>query len=182
MKTLLAVAAYLFSKLNLAKAYLREAYLKNSLASLGRFAGNNPYYALCLKVVAPQNVSIGEQCSFGGDVILVGHGTITIGNYCMFAHGAKILTATHDYTVIPFNTRTICRNVTIGNNVWVGANAIIMPGITVGNNVVIGAGAVVTKDVPDGNIVAGVPARTIRHLPAECDLEKSSTIPQITLP
>ena len=52
--------------------------------------------------------------------------------------------------------------VTIGDDVWIGTRAIILPGVTIGNGVIIGAGAVVTKDVPDYAIVGGVPARVIR--------------------
>ena len=48
--------------------------------------------------------------------------------------------------------------VIIGDNVWVGARSVILPGVIVGNNVVIAAGSVVTKDVPDNSLVAGVPA------------------------
>ena len=54
--------------------------------------------------------------------------------------------------------------VTIGNDVWIGGNATILPGVTIGNNVVVAAGAVVTHDVPDNTLVAGVPARKIKDL------------------
>lgn len=54
-------------------------------------------------------------------------------------------------------------NIVIGNDVWIGANAVILPGVTVSNGAVIGAGAVVTKDVPPYAIVGGVPARIIRY-------------------
>lgn len=54
--------------------------------------------------------------------------------------------------------------VVIGHNVWIGGNAIINPGVTIGNNVVIGSGSVVTRDVPDNVLVAGVPARIVKHL------------------
>ena len=54
--------------------------------------------------------------------------------------------------------------VSIGNDVWIGANAVILPGITIGRHVVVAAGAVVTKDVPPYSLVAGVPARVIKQL------------------
>ena len=54
--------------------------------------------------------------------------------------------------------------VTIGNNVHIGINCIIMPGVTIGNNCVIGAGAVVTKDIPDNSIAVGIPARVIESV------------------
>ena len=56
--------------------------------------------------------------------------------------------------------------ITIGNNVWIGGNAVICPGVTIGDNVVIGAGAIVTKNIPANVIAAGNPARVIRPLTA----------------
>ena len=52
--------------------------------------------------------------------------------------------------------------IVIGKNVWIGANAMIVPGVTVGDNAIIGAGAVVTKDVPANAVVAGVPAKVMK--------------------
>lgn len=57
---------------------------------------------------------------------------------------------------------SVVKEVSIGNDVWIGMRSIIMPGVTIGNGVVIGAGAVVTKDVPDYAVVGGVPARIIK--------------------
>jgi acetyltransferase-like isoleucine patch superfamily enzyme len=54
--------------------------------------------------------------------------------------------------------------VVIGNDVWIGANAVILPGVTIGSHAVVAAGAVVTKDVPGNCIVAGVPAKIIKRL------------------
>ena len=55
-------------------------------------------------------------------------------------------------------------SIKIGNDVWIGGNTTILPGITIGNNVVIGAGAVVTKDIPDDSLALGVPAKVVREL------------------
>ena len=55
----------------------------------------------------------------------------------------------------------------IEENAWLGANATILPGVTVGKNAIVAAGAVVTKDVPANTIVAGIPARVIKHLDEE---------------
>ena len=54
--------------------------------------------------------------------------------------------------------------VVIGDDVWIGANAVILPGVTIGRHCVVAAGAVVTKDVPDNSVVAGVPAKILKQL------------------
>jgi acetyltransferase-like isoleucine patch superfamily enzyme len=54
--------------------------------------------------------------------------------------------------------------VTIEDDVWVGANAVILPGVTIGNHCVVAAGAVVTKEVPPHSLVAGVPAKVIKNI------------------
>jgi maltose O-acetyltransferase len=57
----------------------------------------------------------------------------------------------------------------IGNDVWLGANVTVLPGVTIGNNVVVGAGAVVSKDIPDNSLALGVPARIVRKLENDID-------------
>jgi len=57
--------------------------------------------------------------------------------------------------------------VTIGNNVWIGGNTVILPGVHIGDNVVVGAGSVVTKDIPDWSFAAGNPCRVIRAITEE---------------
>ncbi|MDR3011959.1 MAG: maltose O-acetyltransferase, partial [Chitinispirillales bacterium] len=54
--------------------------------------------------------------------------------------------------------------VTIGNNVWIGADAVILPGVTIGDNTVIGAGSVVTKDIPANVVAVGNPCRVVREI------------------
>lgn len=91
---------------------------------------------------------------------------VTIGDHVMIGPNVDIYTVNHPLdkegrrryhaTALP---------VTIGNDVWIGGKATILPGMTIGDNVVVAAGAVVTKDVPANTIVAGVPARVIKELP-----------------
>ena len=59
------------------------------------------------------------------------------------------------------------KSIQIGNDVWIGGNAVVIPGVTIGDNVVIGSGSVVTKDIPSGVIAAGVPCRVIRKITEE---------------
>ena len=59
--------------------------------------------------------------------------------------------------------------VRIGDDVWLGGNVTVLPGVTIGNNVVVGAGAVVTRDVPDNCVVCGVPARMVKQIPIDVE-------------
>lgn len=84
----------------------------------------------------------------------------------MMGPEVTILTHTHriDRTDIPMGQQgSMVSEVVIGDDVWIGMRAIILPGVRIGSGAVIGAGAVVTKDVPDYAVVGGVPARVIRY-------------------
>ena len=90
---------------------------------------------------------------------------ITVGDNCLLAPHVVISSAGH-----PLNAKRraagdeFAKPIVIGDNCWIGASVTICPGVTIGNDVVIGAGAVVTKDIPDSCVVAGVPARILRTI------------------
>ena len=98
---------------------------------------------------------MGIDCNVGGSV--------TIGSYVMMGPECVLLSHNHrfDRLDIPMCQQGFSEEqpIHIGNDVWIGTRAIILPGVTVGDHSVVGAGAVVTKDVPPYAIVAGVPAR-----------------------
>lgn len=108
-------------------------------------------------------LQVGERVSFGG-VFITLSAPIEIGNDVMIATGVKILTSTHNYNNNPMWKHRVDRPIKIGSNVWIGANAIILPGIKIGDYAVVGAGAVVTKHVPDFCVVGGNPAKFIRSI------------------
>ncbi len=89
---------------------------------------------------------------------------ITLGNNVHITDGVKFIT--HDGGTLLFRDRIpdleITKPITVGNNVYIGNNTIILPGVTIGNDVVIGAGAIVTRDIPDNSVAVGVPARVIK--------------------
>lgn len=87
---------------------------------------------------------------------------ITIGDHVTLAPRVHILA--HDASTKVFLNYTRVENTRIGNNVFVGAGAIVLPGVTIGNNVVIGAGSVVTKDIPNDSVAVGNPARVVKKL------------------
>jgi acetyltransferase-like isoleucine patch superfamily enzyme len=125
--------------------------------------GRNVDFESHMIIRNPRNVSIGDGCAFSAFVVLDAHDKISIGDHCIFAIRVSVSTATHDHTVAPVKSKTLTRPVVIGNDVWFGAGATILPGVTIGDGAVIAAGAVVNKDVPPRAIVGGVPARILKY-------------------
>ena len=112
-----------------------------------------------------------------GDVIIGHHtrvglhntviGPVTIGNHVNLAQGITVTALNHNFDDVERRIDeqgVSTQPVVIGDDVWIGANAVILPGVTIGHHVVVAAGAVVTKDVPSRTLVAGVPAKVIRQL------------------
>lgn len=88
-----------------------------------------------------------------------GGGSIAIGDAVIIASHTVITSLTHDKHAACFGETTLRAKVVIGDNVWIGAGAIILPGVTLGSGCIIGAGAVVTPDVPAGALVMSMPAK-----------------------
>ena len=111
------------------------------------------------------NIEVGDNFFANYNLIILDVAKVRIGDNAQIAPNVSIYTAGHP---IHPNSRNSGYeygiDVTIGDNVWIGGNAVIMPGVTIGDNVVIGAGSVVTKDLPDNVIAAGNPCRIIREI------------------
>ena len=94
-------------------------------------------------------------------------GPVTIGHHVNLAQGITVTALNHKFKNpdIRIDEQGVStKPVVIGNDIWVGANAVILPGITIGDHSVIAAGAIVTKDVPPHSLVAGVPAKVIKQI------------------
>ncbi len=118
-----------------------------------------PFYAdYGLNITVGRAVFIGYECAF------TGHAAITIGDEVMIAHKVNLVTAGHPVEPDIRRRFITAAPITIESNVWIGAAASIMPGVTIGADAVVAAGAVVTRDVPPATLVAGVPARVVRHI------------------
>jgi maltose O-acetyltransferase len=109
-------------------------------------------------------VKIGEKCHFQFDVIIdhSHYWLIEIGNNVTLAPRVHILS--HDASTKLFLNYTRIGKVTIGNNVFIGANSIILPGVHIADNVIVGAGSVVSKSIPENSVYAGNPAKFICSL------------------
>lgn len=111
------------------------------------------------------NLSVGSNVSIWPMTYIECSGGVTIGNNVSIAHGVTIMSEEHNYKEkdIPIKEQgKSYASVTIEDNVWIGAKAIILSGVTVGTGSIVGAGAVVTKDIPCNVIVGGVPAKVIK--------------------
>ena len=139
---------------------LRATYWRVFMSSLGE--GTKISHQV--EVKGSNRISIGSNSHITDHVILNGKGGIKIGDDVLIGYQSIIMTSMRN-----FNNRTVpvrlqgsqLKPVEIGNDVWIGARVMILPGVKIGNGAVIGSGAVVTKDVPDFNIVAGVPAKVV---------------------
>lgn len=113
----------------------------------------------------PRNLWVGERCFVNRRCYLDLHDEITIEADVVIGHGTTIVTSVH--TVGPAGRRAgvvLGRPVVIEAGSWLGANVTVLPGVTVGAGSIVAAGAMVTKDVVPNTVVAGVPARLVRHL------------------
>jgi len=122
----------------------------------------NAFFGNGIDLEIGDNSTIGINSYIGG---IGSGGKLVIGNNVMMARDVIILTRTHNFENVyePINTQGGENfTVTIGDDVWIGARVIILPGVNIGNGVIIGAGAVVTKDIAQYSIVGGVPAKLIR--------------------
>lgn len=111
------------------------------------------------------NIEVGENFYANYNLTILDVGKVTIGSNAFIAPNVSIYTAGHP--VHPDSRNSGYEYgipITIGDNVWIGGNTVILPGVSVGNNVVIGAGSVVTKNLPDNVIAAGNPCKIIREI------------------
>ena len=111
------------------------------------------------------DVTIGNHTRIGIHCTVIG--PVSIGNNVNLAQGITVTALNHNFedTTRRIDEQGIStKPVVIGDDVWIGANAVILPGVTIGRHVVVAAGAVVTKDVPSFTLVAGVPAKVIKEL------------------
>ena len=163
----------------------RTAVMRELFGSVGENAAVMPYFSCD----DGKSIFIGKNFLANYNVSILDRAPVRIGDYVMI--GPHTLIATVNHPISPMGRRkhlSVAKPVTIGNDVWIGYEAVILagvrigdgavigndvgiggnvtilPGVTIGNNVIVAAGAVVTKDVPDNSLVGGVPAKLIRTI------------------
>lgn len=122
------------------------------------FAMFPPFYTDCGK-----NIFVGKDVFINCGCHFQDQGGVYIGDHALI--GSQVVFATINHGLEPDRRGdNIPAPIHVGENVWIGSHATILPGVTIGENAIVAAGAVVTKDVPADTVVAGVPARPIRKL------------------
>lgn len=115
-----------------------------------------------------KNIEVGKNFFANYNCTIIDVAKVKIGDNCQFAPNVSIYTAGHPLHPVARNSLyEYGIEVTVGDNVWIGGNTVIMPGVHIGSNTVIGAGSVVTKDIPDWVVAAGNPCRVIREITEE---------------
>ena len=111
------------------------------------------------------HVHFGSRIYANFNLTLIDDGHIYVGDRVLFGPNVTVVTANHPLNAeLRRKEMQYTRDVHIGENVWIGAGAIILAGVTIGKNAVIGAGSVVTRDIPENTLALGVPCRPVREI------------------
>lgn len=151
-----------FNRTTSDESELRQKILSEMLGSVGKncyieppFHGN----------WGGKNLFLGDNVYVNFNLTVVDDVEIIVGNNVLFAPNCTLTTANHP--INPDLRRKgyqYAKKIVIGNNVWLGANVVVLPGVTIGENSVIGAGSVVTKDIPANVVAMGIPCRVVREI------------------
>ena len=158
-----------YNQTNSAQADEKERILSELLGGKGK----NLWITAPFYVDYGNNIYFGNNCEVNMNCTFLDDNIIRIGDNALIAPNVQIYTAFHPTNAIDRfgepkedGSFEFCKTQTapiiIGNNVWIGGGAIIMPGVTIGRHCVIAAGSVVTKDIPDYCVAAGAPAKIIK--------------------
>lgn len=138
-------------------------FARNNSVQIGAYTYGTP------KIITDNNknsrITIGKFCSIANDVLITNdnHSYRRIANYPLESRVGKIKEKKIKQRREMIYEQPKEAQVNIGNDVWIGAGAIILPGVTVGDGAIIGAGAIVTHDIPPYAIIIGVPAKILRY-------------------
>jgi len=138
---------------------------KMFLLLVGAKIGKRPSIYPGVWIFPGKGLEAGDDVDFALGVIITTNGGVKIGNRVLIGYRAQIISANHIIPQYPekiFSAGHEKKGVVIGDDVWIGANSVILPGVTVGQGSVIAAGSIVTKDVQAYTIVGGIPAKLIK--------------------
>lgn len=130
------------------------------LSCFGAKIGKGVHVYPGVKIWAPWNLELADECGIANGAILYSQDKIIIGKRSVISQGTHLVTGSHDYTQRGFPLTT--KPIFIGENTWIAAEAFVHPGITIADGCIIGARSVVTKDMPAWTVCAGHPCKPIK--------------------
>lgn len=147
-----------------------DAFRVDRTKSLFRSCGEDVFISPKVVVWPESGLSVGRRVEIHSFTHIFAGATVSIGDFTMISSCCSITSQTHEIeNPCRREAPSIGKPVVIGNNVWIGTAAVILPGVTIGDNAIVGAGAVVTRDVAPNCIVVGNPARVLRSVMATKD-------------
>ncbi len=156
----LRIAAWMerYNRAAAASAAEQQAMLREAFGEVGEGVKvRQPFYC-----DFGYNIRLADRVYFNFNCVILDVASVTVGSGSMFGPGVQIVTADHPRDAAERRVYLERgRPVAIGEDVWVGAGSIILPGVSIGDGAIIGAGSVVTRDVPPGAVVGGTPAKTL---------------------
>lgn len=139
----------------------RTELIRSLLGSVGsNFVIEQPFYC-----DYGYNIEIGENFYANMNCVILDEAPVRFGDNVFVAPNCGFYTAGHPFDVTQRNSGLeYARPITVGNNVWIGAQVCVLPGVTIGDNSVIGAGSIVNRNIPADSLAVGNPCRVIRKL------------------
>lgn len=139
----------------------RKQLIREIFGSIGaRFTIHSPFHC-----DFGSNISVGENFVGNFNLTILDEAKVTIGNNVFVGPNVSMCTVIHALDAEPRNNGIMkALPISIGDNVWIAANVVILPGVTIGDRAVIGAGSVVTKSIPSGMLAVGNPCRPVRAI------------------
>lgn len=140
----------------------KQAIIRRLFGSIGKnFVINSPF-----SCDFGFNIHVGENFIGNFNLTILDEADVAIGDNVFIGPNTSLCTVIHSLNPKERNEGQMCaKPIVIGNNVWIAANAVILPGVTIGDGAVVGAGSVVTKNVAPGTLVVGNPALKIKNIP-----------------
>lgn len=155
---------YEYNQIRPSNIQQRESKMRELLGSTKeKFLIEQPFYC-----DYGYNIEIGENFYSNHHCVILDGAKVTFGDNVFVAPNCGFYTAGHPIRAEERNRGIeYAKPITVGNNVWIGGNVVVLSGVTIGDNTVIGAGSVVTKDIPDNVIAVGNPCRVLRKIESE---------------